>query len=365
VHISNAQHDPHAANLGPVSSAVLTPRRLVSALVGIGVAASLLTLFVQRAGTGELIAALASLSFAALVPALCCEVAVQLFKALKWTAILRTVGPARFSSALTAVVIGAASTHVVPLRLDEVLRAAVLSRREGIPTATVLGTVALDRLLDVLVVVVLLGAITLVVDLPTWMHTGAVILWVGFVAAVVAIAVLLRAEAKLQTRLLQSSIPGLARLASLVESLALGLRSLPRGRALLGVLLGIVGEWGATVLFYVWIIQLFSTDIASDVPIVMALGNAVAYSVPNVPGALGMYEAVQAGILEQLAGLDQAQALVLALTAHAILMVPVTAVGILLGIREWRLGGLRPSSGDHVSTHRQDIPTIEPGSHTQ
>jgi len=321
--------------------------------VGIAVAASLLTLFVQRAGTRELAAALTSLSFAALVPALLCEVAVQLFKALKWTAILRTIGPARFSSALSAVVIGAATTHLVPLRLDEVVRAAVLSRREGLPTATVLGTVALDRLLDVLVVVLLLGAVTFAVDLPAWMHTSAIILWVGFVGAVAVVTLLLRAEAGLRQRLLDSSLPGLAGFASLVESLAVGLRSLPRGRGLLGVLLGIVGEWGATILFYGWMLQLFSKDVAGDVPVVMALGNAVAYSVPNVPGALGMYEAVQAGILEQLAGLDEAQALVLALTAHAVLMLPVTAVGLLLGLREWRMGGLRAAPGDATTTQTE------------
>jgi len=40
--------------------------------VGIGVAATLLTLFVQRAGTTELAAALTSLSLAALAPALLC-----------------------------------------------------------------------------------------------------------------------------------------------------------------------------------------------------------------------------------------------------------------------------------------------------
>jgi len=284
-----------------------------------------------------------------------------LFKALKWTAILRTVGPTRYSSALSAVVIGAASTHLVPLRLDEVLRAAVLSRREGLPTATVLGTVALDRLLDVLVVVLMLGAITFAVDLPPWMHAGAVILWIGFVGAVVGVAILLRSEVGLRRRLLESSIPGLARVAALVESLALGLRSLPRGRGLLGVLLGIVGEWGATILFYGWMLQLFSKDVAGDVPVVMALGNAVAYSVPNVPGALGMYEAVQTGILEQLAGLDQAEALVLALTAHAVLMLPVTAVGVLLGIREWRLGGLRPTPVDEGPASHEDTTEASPG----
>ena len=68
----------------------------------------------------------------------------------------------------------------------------------------------------------------------------------------------------------------------------------------------------------------------------MAIGNSVAYTVPNVPGALGMYEGVQAGILETLAGLEPSQALAVALASHAILMIPVTAAGLLIGAFELR-----------------------------
>ena len=72
----------------------------------------------------------------------------------------------------------------------------------------------------------------------------------------------------------------------------------------------------------------------------MALGNTVAYAVPNVPGAIGTYEALQSGILEQAAQLPEATALAIALAAHGVLMVPVTVAGLGVGLLEWRRGGL-------------------------
>ena len=77
----------------------------------------------------------------------------------------------------------------------------------------------------------------------------------------------------------------------------------------------------------------------------MALGNAVAYAVPNVPGALGTYEAVQTSVLTAPSvGLDHGEAMAVALAAHAVLMIPVTACGLALALWEWRRGG-GPRSG--------------------
>ena len=85
-------------------------RNLVTGLIGVAVAALLLGWCFRRAGFDEVWSTLSALTLVALLPALVCEVAVQLFKALKWTAILSGTAKVRYSSALIAVVVGAAST---------------------------------------------------------------------------------------------------------------------------------------------------------------------------------------------------------------------------------------------------------------
>jgi glycosyltransferase 2 family protein len=323
-------------------------RNIVAGLIGVAVAAVLLAWCFRRAGFDEVWATLSSLTLVALLPALACEVAVQLSKALKWTAILSGIARVRYRSALVAVVIGAASTHLVPLRLDEVLRAGVLGRREGLPSAQVLGTVAIDRVIEVMVAGVLLGIIALFSDLEGWMKTGARVLWVGFVVGVILLVAFVRAEDRLRDRLAGSAIPLVPRIAGLLRGLTDGLRALPRGRALVGVVVGAVGEWSAAIVFYWWALKTFAVEGGRALPVVMSLGNAVAYAVPNVPGALGTYEAVQTSVLTAPGvGLEHGQAMAVALAAHAVLMIPVTVVGVVLALIEWRRPPApRPEVGD-------------------
>ena len=322
-------------------------RNVVAGLLGVGVAAALLWWCFSRADFQRVVDALGALTLAAVLPALACEFGVQASKALKWTAILRGLGPVRYASALSAVVVGAASTHLVPLRLDEVIRAGVLGRREGLPAAKVLGTVAVDRVIEVFVAGLLLGVIALKGGLAGWMGLGAKVLWGGFVVGIVLLLVFLRTEEGLQRRLLESTVPGVPKHAGVLHSLAEGLRSMPRGRGLIGVLLGSAGEWIATIGFYAWTLHVFGIDAGFALPVVMALGNSVAYSVPNVPGALGTFEAVQSSVLVSAGiGIGPAEAMAVALAAHAVLMVPVTVAGIGVGLFEWRRGGRLPMTED-------------------
>ncbi len=311
-------------------------RHLVQGLLGVGLAIVLLAACLYRAEPAKLVKSFGALTLSAALPALLCEVTVQLSKALKWQAILSRVQAVRYRSTLSAVVVGAATTHLLPLRLDELVRSAVLARREGLAPGTVLGTVAIDRIIELIIAgSVLLGA-SLLLDLPEWMVTSAWILGAALGLAVLSALLLLKAEKPIREWLHASPLRAGPWLGRGLASLNQGLRSLPSGRALLFVLIGTVGEWGATIVFYLWMLHVFAISCGGEVPMIMAIGNSVAYMVPNVPGALGMYEGVQAGILETLAGLDASQALAVALASHAILMIPVTAAGLLIGAFELR-----------------------------
>ncbi len=334
---------PHAVERG-------THRRIIAGILGILIAAGLLGWSFERAGGQAIRQALSAFSLWALLPALLCEAVVQGSKALKWTAILSGLKPVRYRSALSAVVVGAASTHLVPLRLDEVVRATLLARREGLPVPAVLGTVALDRVVEVLVAGALLAVVALGPGLPPWMHAGAGVLWVGFAVVVGSMAVFLKTEGAWAGRLAATGMPG-ARVASdALTSLATGLRTLPSPRARAAIALGAAGEWGATIVFYAWMLHVFGVRSEGALPVVMALGNTVAYAVPNVPGAIGTFEALQAGILEHVAQVPQATALAVALAAHGVLMVPVTLAGALVGALEWRRGGLGAQDAPDTET---------------
>jgi len=303
------------------------------------IAAALLAYAFSRGGVDAIGRALSQATFAVLAPAVLCEVVVQLARSLKWTAILRTVAPVKFRNVLSAVVLGGASTHLVPLRLDEVLRAALLARRERIPMATVLGTVALDRIFEVLVLGVLVGIVALSGDLQPWMRAGAAVMWTGFVVVVAGVLVFLRFEDRMTRFVADHGSGWVASAAPVLGRLAAGLRSLPRGRALAVAIGGAAIEWSAVVVLYGWLLHAYEAGAAASGAIVLALGSAFAYAIPNVPGAVGSFETMQTMLIEAGTSLDAEAALALALTAHAVLIVPITVAGVFVAALEWRRGG--------------------------
>ena len=136
------------------------------------------------------------------------------------------------------------------------------------------------------------------------------------------------------------------RVAGWLSSLAQGLRSIPRGRNLVLLTIGVIGEWTATILFYLLILSMAGVLASPALSVILALGNSISYAVPGLPGAVGLFEWVQGSMLSHLGNLPRAEANALALSAHAILMLPVTLAGLVVGLLEWRKGRLLHSGSE-------------------
>ncbi len=85
-------------------------------------------------------------------------------RALRWQYLLAPIGPTRFSTAFRTTVIGFAASFVLPARPGEVLRPYLLARHEGLPPTAAFATVILERLLDLVTVLLLFGLFVLLVD---------------------------------------------------------------------------------------------------------------------------------------------------------------------------------------------------------
>ena len=79
----------------------------------------------------------------------------------RWQRLLAPIAQVGFAPAVRATVIGFATTAVLPGRLGEVLRPYLLARRERLSASAVLATIVLERLLDVIAVVLLFGVFLL------------------------------------------------------------------------------------------------------------------------------------------------------------------------------------------------------------
>ena len=80
-------------------------------------------------------------------------------RAARWQVMLAPIGPTRFAVALRATIIGFAASFVLPARAGEVIRPWLLARREGLPVAAAFATILLERVLDLVTVLALLGLV--------------------------------------------------------------------------------------------------------------------------------------------------------------------------------------------------------------
>lgn len=78
-------------------------------------------------------------------------------RAHRWQYLLSPIGPTRFRTAFRTTVIGAAALAVLPARAGDLLRPYLLARQEGLGTSATFATIVMERVLDLIAMLVLLA----------------------------------------------------------------------------------------------------------------------------------------------------------------------------------------------------------------
>ena len=291
-------------------------------------------------------AALAHANYLELVPAIALVVVTLVLRAWRWGMLFYPDRPPRFGPLFAALSIGYLISTILPARLGDVVRAALVGEGKGPKFAQALSTVVVERLLDMFSIIVLLLVLLPFVELSPLLERSALTIAATLALAVVVliIASWQRDQAVALLRRLLSRIPWLnadvwaLRFAGLLD----GLSVLRAPRQLLKVELISLLIWGVGgVLFNYLALLAFNLDAglphawsglaeAAFVQVVVALGAAV----PSSPGYVGVYHA---GVLLALAafGVPQAEALAFALVSHAVNFGTLIVIG---AICLWREG---------------------------
>jgi uncharacterized protein (TIRG00374 family) len=241
------------------------------------------------------------------------------------------------------ILIGFAVNNSLPLRLGEIVRTFLLRRSHGVPIASTLATVLIERLLDVfalcgLLTLVLVVAPSVGITLSGWVlvlaATGA------SVAAAGAVGLLLVAltPRSLLERLFTFGI-GLAgrlhqKLGKLAASIVDGLRVLEDGRAVLQIVPLSILCWIAELGLYYFLA--LSLDLnAGWLGLIagMVVANLVTV-LPSAPGYVGTFDLALQGTLTEAFNVETTKAVAYTAVTHAALLVPVVIAGLLLLTRE-------------------------------
>lgn len=296
--------------------------------VGIGLAISIFSIwFVLRdVDLGAAWAIIKTANPAWLLLGLICLSVDILLRAVRWQRLILPIQRVRFLPILGYLLVGYLANNVLPARLGELVRSHYLGDRERISRASTLGTVVVERVVDIAVLVAIAALAILVLNVrgvvASAILVGLAITGLLVVGLVIGIAA--------------HRLPGAARVAVIVErwpSAAEGARKLRDGLAVAGrprtlgeALLLSIAAWGATVIAFAAIGQAIGLHLLIGEASLMAAGIALATAIPSGPGYLGTYELAAVKIAEAL-GRSSEQALALALLAHATVLVLTSVTG--------------------------------------
>jgi glycosyltransferase 2 family protein len=302
--------------------------------VGIGLAISIFSLwFVLRdVDLGQAWAIIRTANPGWLALGLVCLSADVLIRAVRWQRLILPIQRVRYVPILGYLLVGYLANNVLPARLGELVRSHYLGDRERISRASTLGTVVVERVVDIAVLVAIAAVAILVLNVRGVVASAILVGLAVTGLLVVALAIGITAH----------RLPGARRLAIVVErwpSMAEGARKLRHGLAVAGrprtlaeALVLSVAAWGATVIAFAAIGQAIGLHLLIGEASLLAAGIALATAIPSGPGYLGTYELAAVKIAEAL-GRSTDQAFALALLAHASVIILTSVAGAVAFLR--------------------------------
>jgi uncharacterized protein (TIRG00374 family) len=280
----------------------------------------------------EIWAALQGANYWWLVPGVAVYFVSVWFRAWRWGFLLRSSKQVSANRLFPVVVIGYMGNDILPFRLGEVLRAYVLWRKEEINVGTTLTTAVLERLFDGLTMVLFVLFGLLFVPLSTLLSQLVTVASLVFFGALV-VFLFLAAQPDLLRRIahtmIERLVPGRLRppLLNLIEGVVTGLESLRSGRDVLVIFGVTLWVWILETLKY-WLVSFAFPDLHLSYVGILLMGGAVNLltALPSLPGYIGTFE-TGIKILESI-GTPSAPAGSYILVLHAILLIPVTLLGL-------------------------------------
>ncbi len=302
---------------------------------GLTVTAVCMWLALRGVDFGQMARALAGARYGLVGLAVAAMMAAHLLRALRWQYLLfpvQRVGTGRLFSAL---VIGYAANSFLPAHLGELLRAFVLGKKSGISAGAAFASIVVERILDVIALIAVMGLVVIVHPFPSWVEMSGVLMLAGALALLAALVGAKRYEPRTAAivRYLLKPIP--ERIGGRIETLALnfvhGIQPLAAPRHYLGVGALSIGIWACYAAVFYLCLAAFDLTRLYSLPwhagLVVLVLTTVSVVVPSTPGYVGTFHYLcQAALL--MFGVPASEALSYAIVAHAVGILPVTLVGV-------------------------------------
>ena len=132
---------------------------IISLIIGIIISALAFYLAFRNVPIADLLVYIVSINYFWIFPAVLVVLTSFILRVFRWQIILESAGKVSFWQAFHPLMIGFMINCILPGRVGEVARPAVLNKKENIPFSTGLATVAAERVFDVSILIIFFAAL--------------------------------------------------------------------------------------------------------------------------------------------------------------------------------------------------------------
>ncbi len=306
----------------------------------------LVALFVLATDPSEIADAFQEANYWYIAPAVCVLFLSFWLRCYRWSVLMRPVAAISPRRLFSYSIIGYMANNLIPARAGELIRAYVLGERERVSTMGTLGAIAVERLFDGCVLVLMLltaGAVAGLGDSRLQAIAIASAALFSIALAVFYWLTLREARAYRVADLILDRLPATAgeRLRPHVRSLVGALRSVHDWRSFLLVAFFSILGWTVEAGAYAIVGLAFDLKVGFAHYVLLLAAANLAIIIPTFFGGTGPFEWAAKLVLVN-AGIAGGLAAAYAIVAHAVVVAPATVVGLILlwtfGIPIARLG---------------------------
>ena len=219
-------------------------------------------------------------------------------KTWRWQLLLAPVAPLTIRQLFSPMLIGFAANNLLPAHLGEFIRVFFVRQKHGVAASTVLSTVVLERIFDVLAILTLFGiGLAFTDDLPDHYRNGAMLLGAAAGSVVIAVAIYLiwtehfidfvgwgLSMCPFLPAKLSSALVGMLRQGGE------GLLALKSGKVVALVVVTSLLQWLLNGLIAYVALRAFHIDVTPATGLIVTGVTAFGVTIPSTPGYFGVIQ---------------------------------------------------------------------------
>ncbi len=257
-------------------------------------------------------------------------------RSVRWRLLLRPQSGLSLDNLFGATNVGYLVNNILPFRAGEIARVLAVDRLEKTGRLRAASSVAIERGIDLVAMVVLVVALFPFIEEPDWARGPALLLGAVVVAGFVTLGVIARLNESGHGfwRPLVRAVPRFsARLEHLMDQVLAGFHPLLRWRVLAEVLVLTAIIWACAALSFYTVMSAFNLDLRFSAAALVLGATTLGMVVPSSPGYIGVFHAIAVETLVSVFGVPREHALTYAVAQHAVIVIVPSMLGIAFLLR--------------------------------